>query len=803
MTPRFPTPLRLIALTAACAALGCAGLPRIDPTGERLLVWPKDQPQAATLLAPPSSVVAPAVTSDPFFPQGPVVAAPAGVVATTPGVTPASLALAQVPTDKVSITPERILAPVGSEVVLKASVCTTEGYTLADQKVEWMLGRNGVGQFVEVSGKGFFHPPLLPWNKPKKIDNYLAQGWTANGPLCVTRGTADPSDDVNINRGDAWISVTSANEGTSYIQAYMPNVESWDTRKGAATIYWVDVQWNFPPPSVAGTGRPEVLTTTVTRQSNGTAIEGWLVRYVIADAGAALTGGASGQDVEVRTDAQGRATVEVAPTASGAASTRVNVELIRPAGFGGVDAPRLVVGSGSTTVNWGGGTTPYLSPGGATPLPGSTNPPTPQPQLPSTMPPGGWQAPGTTMPGTTAPPSTGAGSTVPPVAAAKPQLVVELHGDQQAAVGGVANLRILVRNVGNAPATQVKLVDSLDRGLMDPRYPDSREIEYSQLGTIMPGYETQEKTFAFNVLQAGRLCHRFTAECAEGQRSSAEFCVTATQAPEQRTGHVTVVKDGPVQGVVGQTVIFRVTVKNDGQLPLRDIRVLDEYPAHLLRITPPQDLSAQISGGVIARTIEDLQVGQQVAYEIECTCLQPARPVLPAPLVKVTAQTDPPTGEISTSDDHDFEILPARGGAAPPAGGLGAGGVGASGAAPGLGIRTTFFSPTARVATRTTCQITVVNNSAVDDERIAVRVAFPPQLTPDINALQAQGVQASLVGNQLTFPETAMLRSREVLTYTIPMNVAGSGVVEVVAGALSKNVPAGASNAATIELIPQ
>ena len=48
-----------------------------------------------------------------------------------------------------------------------------------------------------------------------KTDNYLATGYTANGPHCINRGTPDPSDDVNILRGDAWVTVTSPREGTS------------------------------------------------------------------------------------------------------------------------------------------------------------------------------------------------------------------------------------------------------------------------------------------------------------------------------------------------------------------------------------------------------------------------------------------------------------------------------------------------------------------------------------------------------------------------------------------------------------
>jgi uncharacterized repeat protein (TIGR01451 family) len=779
-------------------------LPRIDPSGERVLIWPKDEPQAA-ILAPPSSVVAPPVVTDPVFPQPAVVsvapaAGPSAVVA-TPGATPASLALAAAAQDKVTIAPERILAPVGSEVVLKASVCTVEGYTLADQKVEWMLGRNGVGQFVEVGGKGWFHPPLLPWNKPKKVDNYLAEGWTANGPLCITRGTPDPTDDVEINRGDAWTSITSANEGTSYVTAYMPKVESWNARRGAATIYWVDVQWTFPPSTISGTGRPETLTTTVTRQTSGAPIEGWIVRYAVNEGGGALSGPGSGQVVEMRTDAQGRASVDVSPTASGAASSRVDVELIRPAGFGGGDAPRLVIGTGSTIIQWSGGGTPYL-PGGAS----SSQPATPTPTIPDavspsapsapTMPPGGWGAP-----------STGSGATAPSAPAARPQLEVILTGDATALVGGQARLTLEVRNTGAGAATNVRVIDRFDSGLMYPGDPNANELDATGAPLSLAAGESQKKTepIIFDVVQPGRLCHNVSVTSAEGASASAQFCVTATQPAEERTGHATVTMDGPLQQEVGQAALFRITVRNDGQLPLNDIDVTERYPTRLLRIAPPNDPAVRVASGVITRRIERLEPGQPFSFQTQCMCLQPARPVLPLPNVSISAVTEPATARIETGDDHQLEILPMNpgaGGAAAPDG-AGAGGPAAGAATGPLGINLELFNQPARVGTRATCRVVVVNRGAVDDQRVIVRVAFPPQLVPDVTAIEAPpNVRASFQNGQLTFTAVEVLRPGEPLTYLIPMNVLASDVVDVVAGVVSANAPGGVSRTATQEIIP-
>ncbi len=58
-----------------------------------------------------------------------------------------------------------------------------------------------------------------------------------------------------------------------------PKEKNWDHRRQTATIYWVDAQWNLPPPTIVRIDRrePAVLTTTLMRVQNIGPIEGWLV----------------------------------------------------------------------------------------------------------------------------------------------------------------------------------------------------------------------------------------------------------------------------------------------------------------------------------------------------------------------------------------------------------------------------------------------------------------------------------------------------------------------------------------------
>ena len=184
--------------------------PRIDPTGERFLAWPNQPPPAivappglppgsvpvgppvatpppslpvgapAVVTGPPvaaplpfGNVQAPPVYSDPTpppivppppgvippVPYAPATAIPGTVSPTLPAatVTPAVPIVAPVagappaPTTPpgstfVRLTPDRLVAPVGSEVFLKAGVAAPDGTLTPNERIEWSVARNGVGQ---------------------------------------------------------------------------------------------------------------------------------------------------------------------------------------------------------------------------------------------------------------------------------------------------------------------------------------------------------------------------------------------------------------------------------------------------------------------------------------------------------------------------------------------------------------------------------------------------------------------------------------------------------------------------------
>jgi hypothetical protein len=334
---------------------------------------------APAVAAPPVFTVpaGPLTTAVPAFPAAPTPVVAQAIAVPPPGAVP-------IGQDYLRITPDRILAPVGSEVVLKAGICSTGGFLLTDRRIEWLLDRSGSGQFVDVGERNQLDLFRSPLDTPHKVDNWYVVGATAGSPEVLTRGNADPVDNIQVLDGEAWVSVTSASAGTSHITAHAPAIGNWQFRQALATIYWVDAQWIFPPSSVVEPGRPHVLTTMVLRRTDGAPLAGWIVRYEVGS-GASL-GYVGGNFVEVPVDANGRASVEVSPNSSGGGSTTVAVAIIRPQTAPPDASPRMEVGRSNATITWGAGATPVPSLPIA-PAPSIGSPGVPVPGIPGLPPP--------------------------------------------------------------------------------------------------------------------------------------------------------------------------------------------------------------------------------------------------------------------------------------------------------------------------------------------------------------------------------------------------------------------------------
>ena len=365
----------LLVLLAGCSQLQ---LPAIDPTGSRIFL---PSPYSTSLLAPGN------LTNPATVPYGTQPRQQFGVLPGAPGITSSQVPLQPaftqpppihpcgssgcrttktrkhyIPNPEVAksrgelgeiiMTPHRIIAPVGSEVVALAGICGGDGFYVMNQPLEWMLSNNSVGQIIEVGGMTE-HPNfnrLVP-PRARKFDGQYAWGRTGLKEQVLTRGTPTPADDIDLQRGQTFISLSSASPGTTYLTAVAPKAEAWDKRRASTTIHWVDGVWSIPLPSSATAGTVHPLSTLVKSATDQGGVADWKVKYTIVGGAPAEFAPTGSTSVEAVTNSDGLATAQIRQPAGQfePGKTQIRVDVTRPAQFG---ERELLVESGITCVTW-------------------------------------------------------------------------------------------------------------------------------------------------------------------------------------------------------------------------------------------------------------------------------------------------------------------------------------------------------------------------------------------------------------------------------------------------------------------
>ncbi len=683
----------------------------------------------------------------------------------------------------VKLCPERIVAPVGAEVIVLAGVCGTNGTLLAGETVEWSLPPGAVGHFVTTSPGGTFEEVFGNEDRPRKVDNTYLISRTSKKYITLTRGTPEPSDDVSVLRGQAWASVSSPIEGTSYVTALAKDVYGWDSRQRTATIDWVDARWYFPPASINPAGTQHTLTTTLVRASNQSPIVGWRVRYEISGGPPAGFGPDLVQVIEVPTDELGQANVTLNQQAPSPGTNNITVQVIRPAGMNGV-GDRLVLAVGSTTKTW---TAPQdLALRIAGPVEASlgstvtyrievTNPGTVEARdvvvtdaaaqglsflgsNPAGQPSSGrteWRL-GSLAPGQTlavdanyrvdreggfqycANARTSDGRTAQNCVTTTVQsgaLDVQVTGPPQALVGEQVTFDVLITNRSGQAATGLLLVDRFDTGLQHEISGSPIERDLEDLG---PG-QSQRVQVTFRATQAGQQCNRVEARAGGGLRGTAEACVTVFEPQRGGPAQLAVKKTGPARAAVGETVLFNIDVTNLGQTPISNLKVADNYDPAL---QPVQATSGADSVGAnIIWNLPSLPAGKTMRLQVECRCLQPAARTCNR--VTVTADAG---GRADGEACLEVGTTPAA-----------------------LELSVTDLRDPVETGKELTYEILVRNAGSTSDTNVAVVVTVPDQMTPlPVGTSGASGPgRFNIQGKQILFEPIAEVRAGERLRYQV------------------------------------
>lgn len=636
---------------------GCSSIrvPAIDQTGAGVFA-----PGGAytTLESPCASLLPASCLPRPAF------AEPASVPACTTPISPQygavpvqprptqTVAVANIP-DRLLLTPSQIVAPVGSEVVLLAGLSGGDGQFIPKQPVEWLLSQESVGHFVDVGEND--HPTLaaLLHHTPEKRSSNFAIAKTSSRATTITRGTLATNDDIAVQKGQTWVTLTSASEGVSHVSAVATEADNWEQRRQSATIQWVDAQWLLPSPTVVRAGQAQVLSTTINRNSVRSPVRGWLVRYEIISGPSAGFGPERAQAVEVTTDANGKASVSLQPLGGEPGVTQVKIEILSPA-LSGLDGQPVVIGQGMTSVTWSAAGLavrilgPALGAVDATldyqievtnpgDLPSENVVVTAE--IPQTfkvmgsregefganvewridkLPPRGSQqfnlqcramsagnawlfarAAGTGISSERVKFNT-------EIMQSALRLSMQLAGVENPGaikVGDRVSYNIEVTNTSNVPLTNIQLRDSYSDGLQEAnREPNPIS---KRVGNLAPG-ASQQLAISFIVRQPGQLCHTLTATADGGHSASLEECITAGAPSYEFSMEL----NGPDEVLTGDTAKYEIVVKNTGDGELTGIRVVYRAPDALLPKRATENY--RIESGALVWTIGSLAPGKSI-----------------------------------------------------------------------------------------------------------------------------------------------------------------------------------------------
>ncbi len=735
--------------------------------------------------------------------------------------------------DRLLLTPSKIVAPVGSEVVLLAGLCGADGYFVTKQPVEWLLSQESVGNFIDVGEDD--HPTLsaLLHRTPEKRSSNFAVARTASQAKTITRGTPTVGDDIVLQKGQTWVTLTAASEGISHVTAVATDADNWEQRRQTATIQWVDAQWLLPSPTVVRAGEQQILTTTVNRNSSHAPVRGWLVRYEVISGPPVGFGPERAQAVEVATDANGKASVSLQPLGNEPGVTQIKIEILSPA-LMGLDGQPVVVGQGVSSVTWSAAglavrivgppmgavdaTLDYqievTNPGD---LPAKDVVVTAE--IPETfnvlgtgegevgntvnwridrLPPRGTQrfnlqcramqagsvwlfarAAGTGITSERSRLNT-------EITESALRLSMELAGVENAdtiKVGDRVSFNIEVTNTSNVPLTNVQLRDSHAAGLQEAHgepNPISKNV-----GNLAPGSSWQ-LGLTFIVRQPGNLCHTLEATADGGHTATAERCIRAG-APLY---DFSIELHGPEEAVTGETVKHEIVVTNTGDGELTGVRVVYRSDGALLPKSATDGY--KIEAGAVVWTIGSLRPGPAEAQTLTVLC------------ETVTAHHAAPTSVlVSTDQGRDDSVRMTTtirqappSGVAPPAPArteIPADPVAEVPLAPANGALRITIADTddpIRVGETVSYIIEIENTRQISDKNVAVTFYLPEgvrfvQLL-DNNGLEVEGRSVSPDGRAISMSPIREIRPGESLpAYRLQVEGRQAGAIEVRAEATS------------------
>jgi uncharacterized repeat protein (TIGR01451 family) len=219
----------------------------------------------------------------------------------------------------------------------------------------------------------------------------------------------------------------------------------------------------------------------------------------------------------------------------------------------------------------------------------------------------------------------------PAAPAARPTLQATKTGPPRLSVGQIADFTIVIVNLGQVPATQVRVADNYDTVLE----PTNATKNYNWVGNDLVWVVDslpagQRATFAVRcrcTAPAAKACNRVTVTTAEGTSDSADACVEITPAAAAAAPAAAgapslsmTVADLVEPVGVGQNTTYEVKVTNAGQGPDHNVVLRATFPDQMtpLAVGTSGPSKVTILGKTVSfDAIPEIQPGEQLTYQIQ------------------------------------------------------------------------------------------------------------------------------------------------------------------------------------------
>jgi uncharacterized repeat protein (TIGR01451 family) len=283
------------------------------PAGPRIVRQARARPPVA--LATPSRAAAPVVRATPAVAPADLRRGPVAAVPTGPA--PATVRIDE------RVSPAVDSNPARSSHAVVVTVFDAAGRPLPGQRVEWILSRSpaAVGDIVGADDTG-------------KVNNQYAVTTTNaseerldaghNHPVMDSSGARLP--DVALGVGQTWVTLSSAQEGTTDLLVYVPGIRDATRNKVFARAVWADYDVAFPADvtAVLPDSRREIRVE-VRRATDGESLSGQAVEAEILEDSVISSFPGGGRTATATTGPDGVAVFAVENTAGERGATRVRL----------------------------------------------------------------------------------------------------------------------------------------------------------------------------------------------------------------------------------------------------------------------------------------------------------------------------------------------------------------------------------------------------------------------------------------------------------------------------------------------